>query len=177
MAVTKKIELFLREQRGEEIKRHPVTDVVRSTSVDVLDPHEREVLVTLLRRTDLTGDGVTGFEGIILYLTLADIDVVRGVEIIVVRRTEKTITVRHDLQNTRRLHSTVKLDFRSFRPLIWILEILLGLLLLVRVLSVVLPLELVLLLSAGNISMSRRIILQIIKKRMNELLAIYRLVG
>ena len=47
------------------------------------------------------------FPGIILYLTLADIDVVRGVEIIVVRRTEKTITVRHELQNTRRLHSTV----------------------------------------------------------------------
>ena len=58
MTVSKKVELLLREKRGKEIKRHPVADVVRSTAVDVVDLYEREVLVTLLRRTDLTCHGV-----------------------------------------------------------------------------------------------------------------------
>ena len=56
--VTEKIELLVREKGSKEIKRHAVTDIIRSATVDVLDPHEREIFVTFLWRTDLAGNRV-----------------------------------------------------------------------------------------------------------------------
>ena len=70
MSVTEKVELFLWEERGEEVERNTVTDEFRRTSVDVLDAYEREVLVTSLRRLDLSCHSVTGLESVLLDLVL-----------------------------------------------------------------------------------------------------------
>ena len=56
--MTEKVELLIREKGSEEVKGNTVTDIVRSTSVDILNPNEREILVSLLGRTYLTGHRV-----------------------------------------------------------------------------------------------------------------------
>ena len=59
MSVTKQIEFLFREKRSKEVKRNPVSDEFRSTSVDELDPYEREVLVSSLRRSYFSSYSIT----------------------------------------------------------------------------------------------------------------------
>ena len=118
VTIAEKIELLIREEGSEEIERNPVTDEIRGASVDVLDPDEREILVTLLRRTDFSGHCVARFEGIELYLVLTYIDVVRRIQIIVIGRTEESETVWHYLENAGSLDSTFKLILRSLLSLV-----------------------------------------------------------
>ena len=112
VTVTEEIELLIREKRCEEIERNPVPDELRRAAIDILDAHEREVLVTFLRRTDFSGYGVARLQRIALYLILGYIDIIRGIEIIVVRRTEETVAVRHDFKHSRRLDGALELNFR-----------------------------------------------------------------
>ena len=84
MSVAEQVELLFREKRGKEVERDTVPDEFRSASVDELDPYEREVLVSSLRRTDLPGNCISCLESMLLYLILRYIDVVRRVKIIIV---------------------------------------------------------------------------------------------
>ena len=70
MTMSEKIEFLIREKRSKEIKRNTVSDELRSTSVDEVNLDEREILVTLFRRTDFSGYGIAVLEGVILYLVL-----------------------------------------------------------------------------------------------------------
>ena len=85
MAVAEKIEFLLREQRGKEIERNPVTDEFRCPSVDVFDSYEWEIFVTGLWRTYFSGYCISGLECMMLDLILRYIDVIRRVEIVIVR--------------------------------------------------------------------------------------------
>ena len=84
MSVTKKIEFFFREKRSEEVKRNSVSDEFRGASVDIFDTDKRELLVSCLWRLDLSCNSVAGLQRVLLDLILGHIDVVRGVEIVVV---------------------------------------------------------------------------------------------
>ena len=70
MTMPKEIELLVREKRRQEVKRNPVPDVFRRTAVDIADFYEREVLVTLFRRSDFTCYSVAVLESIVLNLAL-----------------------------------------------------------------------------------------------------------
>ena len=85
VSMSEKIEFLIREKRSQEIERNPVTDEFRSTSVYEINLHEREVLVTFLRRTDFSCNGVAVLQGIVLYLALGHVDVIRRVQIVVIR--------------------------------------------------------------------------------------------
>ena len=84
VTMAEKVEFLIREEGSQKIERYPVADVVRRTPVDILNPDEREILVSLLRRPDFSGHGVTRLECVVLYLSLADVDVVRGVQVVVI---------------------------------------------------------------------------------------------
>ncbi len=84
MAVSEKIELLLREERSKEVERDSVADEFRCATVDILDAHERELLVSGLRRLDFSCHCITCLQRMLLDLILGYIDVVRGVEIVVV---------------------------------------------------------------------------------------------
>ena len=113
VAIAGKGKLLIREKRGQKVERHPVPDILRSTSVDSMYLDQREILVSLAGRTDLAYNGVACLQSVGLDLILRHIDVIRGVEIVVVRRAEEPVTVGHDLQHTLSLYDTVIL--RLFR--------------------------------------------------------------
>ena len=84
MAVAQEIEFLRGEQGSKEVKRHPVADKFRGTAVYELDAYKREIFVSLTWRTDFAGDGVSVLEGVLLDLLLGDVDIVRGVQVIIV---------------------------------------------------------------------------------------------
>ena len=79
MTVAKEIEFLCGEQGSEEVKRHSVTDKFRGTAVYELDAYQREIFVSFAGRTDFTGDGVSVLEGVLLYLLLGYVDIVRAI--------------------------------------------------------------------------------------------------
>ena len=52
---------------------------------DEFDPYKREVFVTWLRWLDLSGDCITSLQSMLFDLILRNVDVVRRIEIIVIR--------------------------------------------------------------------------------------------
>ena len=84
MTMSEKVEFLVREERGEEIERNAVADELRSAAVDIFDAYERELFVAFLWRTYLAGHCIACLEGVDLDLLLGYVDIVRGVEIVVV---------------------------------------------------------------------------------------------
>ena len=82
--VAQQVEFFCGEQGSEEVERDTVPDKLRRAAVDEFDFYQREIFVAFPRGTDFTGDGVSVFEGILLDLLLGNVNVVRGIEVIVV---------------------------------------------------------------------------------------------
>ena len=116
------VEFLVREEGSEEVERHPVADEFDAASVDGADPHQREIFVALARRTDLAGNGIAALEGVVLDLLLGDVDVVRGVEIVVVGGAEETVAVRHDFQDAGRFDRALELRNAWTEILLGILE-------------------------------------------------------
>ena len=85
MSITKKVEFLLWEKWSQEVKWNTVTNEFRSTSIDVLDTYEREVLVTDLWWFDFTSYSVTSLESMLLDLVLRYVDIIWLVKIIIVR--------------------------------------------------------------------------------------------
>ena len=123
--MAEEVELLRREEGSEEVERDAVADELRRAAVDVLDLHQREILVAFARRTDFTGDGVAVLQGVLLDLLLGDVDVVRGIQIVVVRGAEEAVAVGHDLQNARSLHGTFEFDALGLGLLLALLAFLL----------------------------------------------------
>ena len=70
VAMAKQIKLLVREKGSQEVEGYTVAYEFRPAAVDIFDANQREVFVTLLRRTDFSGDSITRFEGILLDLLL-----------------------------------------------------------------------------------------------------------
>ena len=64
VSVSEKIEFLLREKRSKEVERNPVSDELGTTSVDVVDLDEREILVSFSWRTDFSGYGIARLESV-----------------------------------------------------------------------------------------------------------------
>ena len=111
MGASGEVELLVREERGEEVERDAVADEFRLAAVHHGDLHQREVFVAFARRTDFSGDGVAVLEGVLLDLLLGDVDVIRRVQIVVVRTAEEAVAVGHDFQHTGSYYRA--LEFRS----------------------------------------------------------------
>ena len=143
VSVAEQVELLVREERGQEIERHAVPDIFGGASVHGLDVHEREVLVAFAGRAYLAGHGVAALEGVVLDLLLRNVDVVGGIQIIVVGGAEETVSVRHYLQHSGGLDGLFEIYLLRFL----LLEILLPVLASVisAVLLVFLPLVRILL--------------------------------
>ena len=82
--MTQQVEFFCGEQGSEEVERDAVPDKLRRAAVDEFDFYQREIFISFSGRTDFTGDGVSVLEGVLLDLLLGNVNVVRGIEVIVV---------------------------------------------------------------------------------------------
>ena len=85
VSVSQEVEFLVREEGGEKIEGNAVADEFRGASVDVFDAHEGEVFVSFAWRTDFAGNGIARFQGVCFDLVLRDVDIVRGIQVIVVR--------------------------------------------------------------------------------------------
>ena len=127
--VSQQVEFLRGEEGCEEIEGDTVPDKLGRAAVDELDLDQREVLVAFARGPDFTGDGVAVFERILLDLLLGNVDIVRRVQVIVVRGAQESVSVRHHLQHTRGFHGALEFN-AGLLGLTWLLR--LGLLLFAR---------------------------------------------
>jgi hypothetical protein len=121
VAVTKEVELLVREKRSEKVKRNTVADVLRGASVDILDAHQREVFVAFSGGSDFTGYSISGLERIAADLTLGYIYVVWGIQVIIVRGTKEAVSVRHYLKHACSLNCAFELDRGRLLLLLWLI--------------------------------------------------------
>ena len=140
MSVSEEIEFLIREKRGEEVERYAVAYEFRCAAIDEFDTGKREVLVSFSWRPDFSGNGVSVLEAVLLYLLLGNVDVVRAVQVVVIRAAKESIAVRHKFENAGCFDRSF--IFRSFRFL-W-LRLLLSLLRLLGLLLLSLLLNLLL---------------------------------
>ena len=84
MPAAQEIEFLVREKGSQEVKRYAVADELRSAAVDRFDFDQGEVLVSLAGRAYFAGYGVAWVESVVFDLLLGYIDIVRGVEVVVV---------------------------------------------------------------------------------------------
>ena len=99
VAVAREAEFLAGEERCHEFELHAVADVFRGQTVDFVHAHQREVFLALLRGTDRAVHRVAGLQSEELDLRGRNVDVVRGIEVVVVCRAEKSVAVGHDLQH------------------------------------------------------------------------------
>ena len=104
MSVAQEIEFLLREERGKEVERNTIPDELNGASIHVFDIDQREILVPVSWRAYFTGDSVSALESVHLYLLDGNIYIVRGVQVIVIRRTEESIAVRHNFKHSGSFH-------------------------------------------------------------------------
>ena len=93
------LQAFLRIERRQVVKENLVAGFVRRLEVYGFDLDQREVLLALVRRTDLAADGVTGLEVELANLRGGDIDVIGPGQVVVIRGTEEAVAVRKNFQN------------------------------------------------------------------------------
>ncbi len=89
---------FLRIQRRQVVEEDLVARFFGRFEVDRLDFDQREIFLALVRRTDLTADGVTSLQIELANLRWRNVNVIRAGQIVVVGRTEETVAVGQDLQ-------------------------------------------------------------------------------
>ena len=99
MAVAREAEFLAGEQRRHKFELHAVADVLRGQTVDFVHAHQREVFLTLLRGADRAVHRVAGLQSEEFDLRGRNVDVVGGIEVVVVGRAEESVAVGHDLQN------------------------------------------------------------------------------
>ena len=113
VAVARESEFFVREEGGHVLELHPVADEFGAEPVYFDGLYQREILFSLFGRSDDALYRIAGFETECLDLRRGYVDVVRGVKVVVVGRTEETVAVGHDFQNAFALHETDIGIFRS----------------------------------------------------------------
>ncbi|MNQ92933.1 hypothetical protein D3C85_1083760 [compost metagenome] len=87
-------------QGGQVFEQDLVAGVFRTVVVDVVDLEQREVALTLFRRPDLAGDGITGTQVEAADLARGDIDVIRACQIGAVCAAQEAKAVGQDFQHT-----------------------------------------------------------------------------
>ena len=137
MSVSEEIEFLFREKWCQEVERYSVAYEFWCTSVDILDTYEREIFVAGFRRLDFSCYGITGLQRMLFDLILRYIDVIWRVQIIIVRRTKESISLRENVQNSGRLYNAFKFYYRLRRTLFLLLLFLLFLLLRARLIIVI----------------------------------------
>ncbi len=173
VSVAQEIEFLRREEGSEEIEGYAVPYKFRRTAVDELDLDQGKILVSFARRTDFSGDGVSVFEGILLDLLLGNVDIVRGIEVIVITGAEEAITVRHNFQDAGSFNRSFEFNpgrfgLRQLGLLILLLSLVLALVLVLISLPAVLALAGLLLLFHLGI-----VLLEIFKQVVDEFLTVY----
>jgi hypothetical protein len=99
VAVARETEFFAREKRRHEFELYAVADVLRFQSVDVRHAYQREILLALFGRADRAGHRVARLQSEELDLGRGNVDVVRGVQVVVIGRAQESVAVRHHFQN------------------------------------------------------------------------------
>ena len=97
-------EFLIGEEWGEVLKRHAFLRQFGTKTVDADHFVHREKFLRLRVQTDGALYRVTRFETVLAHLVFADIDIVRRGEVVVVRRTQKTVSVRRAFQRTHCNH-------------------------------------------------------------------------
>src|SRR5690606_18619424 len=82
-------DLFLRIERCKVLKERSFASHVRMLKVDRLDFDQREVPLSILGRTDLTGNRITGSKVKLAYLRRRNIDIVRPGQVVIFGSAEK----------------------------------------------------------------------------------------
>src|SRR5579864_1135834 len=97
-----RIELYalLWIERRQVVEEDLVAGFVRRLKVDRFDLNQRKVLLAFMRRPYLAADGIAGFQVKFADLRRRNINVVGSGEVVVIGRTQKTITVRKDFEDT-----------------------------------------------------------------------------
>ena len=147
-------EFFVREKRSQMIERNTVTDFFRRTAVDLVHFDKREIFFTFLRRTDSPLHHVAGLQAEQLDLRLRYVNIIRGSQVVIIGRTQETISVRHHFQHTDTCQYTVKLILFFLHSIVIIVVALVVMIILV-VLSVVILARIVLLLSGCRLFFPR----------------------
>jgi hypothetical protein len=93
------LDALLGIERGEVVEEDLVSGLFGRLEVDGLDLDEREVLLALVGRPDVPGDGVAGLEIELADLGGRDVDVVRAGQVVVVGGAEEAVTVGEDLED------------------------------------------------------------------------------
>ena len=95
-------ELLLRVERRQVVEQDLVTGRLGRLEVDRLDLQQREVALALLRRADLAADRVARAEVEAADLRRRHVDVVGPGEVVLVRRAQEPVALRHDLEHALR---------------------------------------------------------------------------
>ncbi len=95
-------ELLVREQRDEVLKGHTLLGFLRCQTVDTDHFVHREELLRLRVDADRAFYGVARLQAILTHLLLAHVHIVRTTQVVVVGRTQESVSVRRALQRTQR---------------------------------------------------------------------------
>ena len=90
---------LLRIQRRQVVEQDLVARLFGRLEVDRLDLHQREVLLALMRRTNVAADRVAGLQVELADLRRRDVDVVGTGQVVVVRRAQEAVAVGQDLEH------------------------------------------------------------------------------
>ena len=113
------------------LKRHPISNKFWSSTIYAFNRTKRKEFLTFFWRSNRTFNNVTCFQAVLLNLSLRNVNIIRRRKIIIVRRTQKAVTVRHNFQNARTFYYTFKIIYR----LLWLLRLLLATLLSITLLA------------------------------------------
>ena len=97
--LARQAELLARKERCHELELHAVADEFGIEAVDLGHLRQREIFLSLLGRADRTAHRIARFEAEELDLRRRHIDVVGRIEVIVVGRTEESVSVGHDFED------------------------------------------------------------------------------
>jgi hypothetical protein len=95
---------------AQVVEGYPVLRLLRFLEVDLLHFEKREVALTLLRRTHLAHDGVSGTEIEPLDLTGRHIDVVGAVQVVPVLAAQKSVAFRQDFKDALATDDSVRVE-------------------------------------------------------------------
>ena len=110
VAFAGQIEGLLREEGSQVFERHPVAHPRGIAAIDLEHLHHRVVLVSLARRADGADDIVARLQTGRLDLAVADIDIVRAVQVVVVGAAQVSKPFRHHFEHALSLGDAVEIE-------------------------------------------------------------------
>lgn len=104
--ITGNIEFLIRKQRSQVIERNTIPDCIGSFPVYFFHLDQRKILLSFFRRPYRSFYGISGLQTEQLDLALRNIDIIGRVKVIVIRGTQKAISIGHNFQYTRIQNNT-----------------------------------------------------------------------